>query len=291
MADIFISYSHEDQTRVKMIVDVLEGHGWSVFWDLRIPAGETWRSYIGTALEDARCIIVTWSTHSIRSQWVSEEAEEGKSRGILIPVLLDPVLPPLGFRELQAVDLSDLQGGQRAQRLDQLIADLERHLGKQPKPLSETKRLKKPSENDGKNGTPSGWKSILNTRAITVTLVFLLTVTVVAYFTVQSFDNHKPPPVPPPLVPPQTSSAGNWLVVAGSFPRADDKAAEAAKKKRDEFLNAGLKAIVIDTNEYPLLTQNLRALIIGPFESRDEANSVLPLVRKSVPDAYVKQGR
>lgn len=288
MADIFISYSHEDQTRVKMIVDVLEGHGWSVFWDQRIPAGETWRSYIGTALEDARCIIVTWSTHSIRSESVWEEAEEGKSRGILIPVLLDPVIPPLGFGERQAVDLSDLQGGQRSQRLDQLIADLERHLGKQPKPLSETKRLKKPSENDGKNGTPSGWKSILNTRAIAVTLVFLLTVTVVGYFV---FHNPKPPPVPPPLVSAQTSSAGNWLVVAGSFPRADDKAAEAAKKRRDEFLNAGLKAAVIDTNEYPLLTQNLRALIIGPFESRDEANSVLPLVRKSVPDAYVKQGR
>jgi hypothetical protein len=52
--DIFFSYAREDQARVGRIVAALEARGWSVFWDLRIPVGETWRSYIGRALEKAR---------------------------------------------------------------------------------------------------------------------------------------------------------------------------------------------------------------------------------------------
>ena len=64
MADIFLSYSREDEARIKSLVTEFEAQGWTVFWDRRIPAGETWRSYIGTALQDARCIVVAWSQSS-----------------------------------------------------------------------------------------------------------------------------------------------------------------------------------------------------------------------------------
>ena len=94
MADIFLSYSREDEARIKSLVTEFEAQGWTVFWDRRIPAGETWRSYIGTALQDARCIVVAWSQSSIESQWVAEEADEGKARKILVPVLLDQVPAP-----------------------------------------------------------------------------------------------------------------------------------------------------------------------------------------------------
>src|SRR5918994_1276189 len=97
-ADVFFSYAREDQARVAPLVAALEAHGWAVFWDRRIPAGKTWRSHIGRALEEARCVVVAWSEHSIQSDWVIEEADEAKERGILVPVLLDAVLPPRGFR-------------------------------------------------------------------------------------------------------------------------------------------------------------------------------------------------
>ena len=84
---IFISYAREDETRIQPLVLALEMQGWSVFWDRRIPSGLT--SYIGKALTDARCVIVAWSRYSITSGWVSEEADEGKARNILVPVLLD----------------------------------------------------------------------------------------------------------------------------------------------------------------------------------------------------------
>jgi TIR domain len=114
MADLFVSYAREDQARVAALVALLEGEGRSVFWDRNIPPGGTWRSHIGRELEQARCVVVAWSEHSIRSEWVIEEAEEAKERGILIPVFLDTVQPPRGFRGIQAADLSGWQKGRNS---------------------------------------------------------------------------------------------------------------------------------------------------------------------------------
>jgi hypothetical protein len=114
MADLFVSYAREDQARVAALVALLEGEGRSVFWDRNIPPGGTWRSHIGRELEQARCVVVAWSEHSIRSEWVIEEAEEAKARGILIPVFLDTVQPPRGFRGIQAADLSGWQKGRNS---------------------------------------------------------------------------------------------------------------------------------------------------------------------------------
>ncbi len=41
---------------------------------------------------------------------MQEEAEEGRERGILVPVLLGDLRPPLGFRHVQAVTLFDWNG-------------------------------------------------------------------------------------------------------------------------------------------------------------------------------------
>jgi hypothetical protein len=107
MNDIFLSYAHGDLERVTRIISACEARGWSVFWDRTIPAGKTWREIIGGALDGARCVVVAWSRTSIKSDWVQEEADEGRKRGILIPILLDDVSPPLGFRGLQAASLVD----------------------------------------------------------------------------------------------------------------------------------------------------------------------------------------
>ncbi len=106
MADIFISYAREDQERVKPIVDALEKQGWSVFWDRNIPVGQTWRSHIGNALDNASCVLVVWSRNSVNSKWVPQEADEANGRNVYVPILLDDVLPPLGFRDTQAANLT-----------------------------------------------------------------------------------------------------------------------------------------------------------------------------------------
>jgi hypothetical protein len=128
MTDIFMSYAREDEGRVKGLVSALEQQGWSVFWDRRIPSGETWRIYIGKELDDARCVIVAWSRHSVNSTWVTEEADDGKRRGVLVPVLLDSIEQPRGFREVQAADLTDWEPGRPSSRFDELVQDIGRRL-------------------------------------------------------------------------------------------------------------------------------------------------------------------
>jgi beta-lactam-binding protein with PASTA domain len=124
MKKIFVSYAREDEARVRTLVAALERQGWSVFWDRRIPAGKTWRTSIGKALAEAHCVIVAWSVHSIDSEFVAEEADDAKQRGVLVPVLLDAVLPPLGFRSIHAADLSGADSGGDSPQLGQLFADV-----------------------------------------------------------------------------------------------------------------------------------------------------------------------
>lgn len=145
MAVIFLSYAHEDEGRIQHVAQELEAQGFSVFWDRRIPTGQIWRSYIGRALSAASCVIVAWSRHSIVSEWVSEEADEGKQRGILVPVLLDSVEPPIGFRSIQASDLTEWKPGYHSPRFDKLIQDITTVLEATPTPgrterLAEAKR-------------------------------------------------------------------------------------------------------------------------------------------------------
>lgn len=110
MSDIFVAYAHEDRERVRSLAEALAGVGWSVFWDRTIPTGLTGHSFVGKELKEARCVVVAWSHHAIESEWVLEEAGDARQRQVLIPVLLDPVTPPLGFGSLQALDLTDWSG-------------------------------------------------------------------------------------------------------------------------------------------------------------------------------------
>ena len=107
MSDIFLSYSRADTESVRYLVDSLQKRGWSVFWDRNVPIGEAWRSYIGEKLSQSRCVIVVWSQASISSQWVLEEAEEAKRRGVLFPISLDGTAPPFGFGNIQCAKLKD----------------------------------------------------------------------------------------------------------------------------------------------------------------------------------------
>ncbi len=107
MANIFISYAREDLERVRPIVEELEKRDWSVFWDRTIPPGKKYQDVITDALEAARCVLVVWTKYSITSDWVWDEANDAKARDILVPLSLDAVKIPLGFRSYHTVDLSD----------------------------------------------------------------------------------------------------------------------------------------------------------------------------------------
>lgn len=125
MAQIFVSYANEDRDRVQGLVQVLEASGLSVFWDREIPPGQSWRDVLDRELVEAQRIVVVWSKHSIESRWVCEEAEDARNRGIFVPVLLDGVIPPLGFREVQASNLTHWEGSPDDPPVLQLLTALD----------------------------------------------------------------------------------------------------------------------------------------------------------------------
>lgn len=105
MADVFLSYSSDDREHVTPLVDALERIGLSVWWDRAIGVGTTYDREIEQQLSDARCVLVVWSKHSVDSDWVRNEAQDGLDRSVLIPVRIDDVKPPLAFRRAQTADL------------------------------------------------------------------------------------------------------------------------------------------------------------------------------------------
>jgi hypothetical protein len=130
MADIFLSYNEKDRDAVRRLAERLQSTGWSVWWDRRIPAGLTWRSVLERELQHMRCMVVLWSHHSVMSDWVCEEAAEGRQLGRLVPVLIEHVRPPAGFREIQAADLVDWDGSPDFLGLRRLLEDIEGLIGK-----------------------------------------------------------------------------------------------------------------------------------------------------------------
>ncbi len=65
--------------------------------------------------------MVLWSDASLESAWVQDEAAEGRDSGRLVPVLIEQVRPPLGFRQYQAIDLTDLKNSSQPKHLDELL--------------------------------------------------------------------------------------------------------------------------------------------------------------------------
>ena len=130
MADIFISYANEDRETAAQFAQLLESVGWQVWWDRRIPAGRTWRSILEDALREMRCLVVLWSKNSVQSPWVTEEAEEARRLGkTIVPVLIERVEPPIGFRAIQAANLAGWNGSTDDPAAQQFIADLKSVLG------------------------------------------------------------------------------------------------------------------------------------------------------------------
>ena len=111
MADIFVSYKREDRDRVEPLARALEREGFSVWWDPELSIGQSYASSIRTALNEAQAVIPVWTALSVQSEWVQEEATHAKRRGVLFPVRLDAVDPPIGFTMVETADLIDWQEG------------------------------------------------------------------------------------------------------------------------------------------------------------------------------------
>jgi hypothetical protein len=131
--DIFLSYASDDRSRILPLARALESTGWSVFWDVAgISTGSDWREVLDKEACASRSTVVVWSRASVAKPFVREEAEVARSRNVLVPVRIDAVTPPLGFRSTQYLDLFGWDGAPSAPAFQRLITDLRRLLGEPP---------------------------------------------------------------------------------------------------------------------------------------------------------------
>ena len=110
MADIFISYARADRDRIEKLAAAFEGEGYSVWWDRQIVGGAEFSKDIVRELAAAKAVIVAWSKESIVSRWVQDEALTAADAGKLIPICLDGVDAPMGFKQFHVLDLARWRG-------------------------------------------------------------------------------------------------------------------------------------------------------------------------------------
>ena len=136
MSDIFVSYKAEDRARAKALVDALTAEGLSVWWDVHIEGGASWRQTIQSQLDGAACVIVVWSEASVgpAGHFVQDEASRAKRRGIYLPVAIDPVEPPLGFGQEHALKLIGWRGGRRDPRFIDVLEAARAMIAGGPRP-------------------------------------------------------------------------------------------------------------------------------------------------------------
>ncbi len=191
MPDIFISYSHKDKELVKPIVRELEMLGWSVFWGRKIPRGQAGESSVGKALDESRCVLVFWSEFAVHSDWVKDVAGVAKEKGILVPLFLDAVEAPRGFRQIQAADLSNWHNDPSYPPFQELIGAIESKLDRpvilKPKqepitePITEPER-KRPRLRPRQRDRQESWFSKKQNQITAALAVVLLVILVVVGF-------------------------------------------------------------------------------------------------------------
>jgi hypothetical protein len=124
MSDVFLSYSHKDTDIVRDLVRFVEAEGFSVWWDHTIPPGKTWDDVIARGIREAKACIIVWSPDSVVSDWVKEEATLAKEGGKYLPIQVGTDQPPMGFRRIQAANLSQWKGNAQDPQWRLLITEI-----------------------------------------------------------------------------------------------------------------------------------------------------------------------
>ena len=150
----------------------LEREGWTVWWDRKTPAGETFDQMIERELTASRCVVVVWSLDSVQSRWVREEAEDGRAKNLLFPARIDPVTIPLGFRLIQAVDLVGWQGNPENSEFQHLVQSIKDKIGdpKQKEPVSDPEPVVNSKVKTKESETPRPKNRIIGPTPVTRTV-------------------------------------------------------------------------------------------------------------------------
>ena len=247
MADIFVSYARQDRPHAHRIAQALEAEGWSVWWDVTIPTGKAFDQTIQGAIDSAQCVVVLWSTTSVKSEWVREEADEGRRRGILIPIQIEhDVQIPMGFRRIQTATLVGWDGAPTDTTFKRLVRDISAIIPSQPR-----------TDDQGKAQTTVATETIAKTRKwsirphVTVVVTAMVT-TLLVSAAVLVYVSERPAPAPTVAKDLAASVAESKHKIAYNVIQSGSERARSACNQFDELKRkeAGLRSarLIQDSN-------------------------------------------
>ncbi|MHB1061442.1 MAG: toll/interleukin-1 receptor domain-containing protein [Thiobacillus sp.] len=127
--DLFLSYAREDRATAQQLAHALGEEGFSVWWDREIRGGSDFTEEIAAKLQAARRVIVLWSPKAVASSFVRDESARARDAGKLLPVRIEEVDLPLGFGQLQTLDLIDWDGEREAMEFRAVVNEVRHAFG------------------------------------------------------------------------------------------------------------------------------------------------------------------
>lgn len=121
---VFLSYDRDDEQKAQAFIKALESRGFAIWWDGLISGGYAFADRIQEALTECDVVVVLWSERSAHSHWVRDEASFGRDRNRLVPISIDGTKSPLGFQQIQSLDLSHWHGNVDAPEFQQLCRSI-----------------------------------------------------------------------------------------------------------------------------------------------------------------------
>ena len=241
MSVIFLSYASTDREVARRVATALASDGVTVWWDRSIAPGQRFARVIADQLNASQCVVALWSVSSIESDWVIDEATEGKRRSILVPALIDSVELPIGFRQIQTANLIEWLRSNDDSGLRELLAAVRpfvlRDQATQQQPATSQLHiagLREPehsSNSDGKRSLFRSWRpraiyvGAVGTLALLLGIAYLLRPRETALPTVDAQVQDKNQGTPLQLDSRITSSAPSEFTTPSIGPQATTKEA------------------------------------------------------------------
>jgi adenylate cyclase len=126
---VFLSYARDDVEAARQLAEALGQSGHDVWWDRHLHGGSRFDQEIEEALKNAQAVVVLWSSASLNSAWVKDEAAEARDTERLVPVSIGSAKPPLGFRQFHTIDLGSWNGHGPPEALGELVDAISRICG------------------------------------------------------------------------------------------------------------------------------------------------------------------
>jgi tetratricopeptide (TPR) repeat protein len=133
--DLFLSYAREDRATAQQLAHALAEEGFSVWWDREIRGGRDFTAEIAANLRAARRVVVLWSPQAVESSFVRDESARARDAGKLLPLRIADVELPLGFGQIQTLDLIGWDGDREAADFRAVVNELRHAAGQKPLPL------------------------------------------------------------------------------------------------------------------------------------------------------------